>query len=176
MTAPLPRPIGANRLALHRLALRPIGGLVSALALCLLMLAADLNAGSAIITDKHVRDRLTLMQGQKAALTTLGDMIAGRRTFSPAQARAARRSLISSTRKITKRFKKQRMEPNSHARPEIWSRWQDFTQRAETAQIAAKQLNVGSLNGLRRSIPAMMQACHSCHQSYRRTPNQAVTH
>lgn len=144
--------------------------------LCLGMLSADLNAGSAIITDKDIRARLALMREQKAALLTLSDMMAGRRTFYPKTAKAARRVLIENTRKIPRHFAKQRIEPNSHAQPEIWTRWQDFETRAQAARQAAKQINVGSVNGLRRSLPAMVQACHSCHQTYRATPNRAITH
>ncbi|MEP2718795.1 cytochrome c [Pseudophaeobacter sp.] len=156
--------------------IRQLAASASSLCLCLILLSAELSAGSAVFTDKHVQERVTLMQGQKAALTILGEMVAGRRNYDLAAAKAARRSLMASTRKIPKRFSKHRMEPNSHARPEIWTRWQDFTQRAETARLAAKQINAGSLTGLRRSVPAMVQACHSCHQSYRGTPNRAITH
>jgi len=151
-------------------------GALTALCLSLAMLSADLYAGSAVITDKHIRARLALMRGQKAALLTLSDMTTGRSTFTPQRARAARRVLIENTRKIPKRFAKQRLESNSHARPEIWARWQDFETRAEAARQAAKQINTNSISGLRRSLPTMMQACHSCHQTYRTMPNRAITH
>lgn len=147
-----------------------------ALLLALSLLGTQLDAGSAVITDRYVKDRRALMQGQKAALTTLSDMVAGRTLFDARLAKAARRDLISSTGRIAKRFRKHRMEPNSHARPEIWTQWQDFGQRADTARLTAKQINSRSLAGLRRSLPAMMQACQSCHQSYRRYPNRAITH
>ncbi|MEP4035331.1 cytochrome c [Pseudophaeobacter sp.] len=151
-------------------------GALTALCLGLMMLSADLYAGSAVITDKHIRARLALMRDQKAALLTLSDMSAGRRTFTPQRARAARRVLIENTRKIPKHFAKQRLESNSHARPEIWAHWQDFETRAEAARQAAKQINASSISGLRRSLPAVMQACHSCHQIYRKVPNRAITH
>lgn len=138
--------------------------------------ATALDAGSAVIEDRHVKERRSLMQGQKAALNTLSDMIAGRILFDASLAREARRNLIAATGKIPRRFRKHRMAPNSHARPEIWTRWQDFEQRADTAQLAARQISSRSLASLRRSLPAMMQACQSCHQSYRRTPNRAITH
>ncbi|OIQ36536.1 MAG: hypothetical protein BM558_13800 [Roseobacter sp. MedPE-SW] len=149
---------------------------LSVLGLCLGLLSADLNAGSAVITDKDIRARLALMREQKAALLTLSDMMAGRRIFHPKPAKAARRVLIENTRKIPRYFAKQQMEANSHAEPEIWTRWQDFETRAQAARQAAKQINAGSVNGLRRSLPAMVQACHNCHQTYRTTPNRAITH
>ncbi|WP_122072150.1 cytochrome c [Pseudophaeobacter sp. EL27] len=151
-------------------------GALTALCLSLVMLSADLYAGSAVITDKHIRARLALMRDQKAALLTLSDMSAGRRTFTPQRARAARRVLIENTRKIPRHFAKERLENNSHARPEIWAHWQDFETRAEAARQAAKQINASSISGLRRSLPTMMQACQSCHQIYRTVPNRAITH
>lgn len=149
---------------------------LSALFLCLVMLAADLNADSAVISDSHIRARLELMRAQKDALLSLSDMMAGRRVFTAKSAKAARRVLMANTRAIPKHFAKHRMETNSHARPEIWSQWQDFENRARAARRAAKQISAGSVAGLRRSLPTMVQACHSCHQSYRTTPNPAITH
>lgn len=155
---------------------RQLIGAFSALCLCLGLLSADLYAGSAVIADKHIRARLTLMRQQKEALLSLSDMMAGRRVFTAQTAKAARRVLIENTRKIPKHFAKQRMDPNSHARPEIWARWANFETRAEAARQAAKQINASSVNGLRRSLPTMIQACHSCHETYRTTPNRAITH
>jgi cytochrome c556 len=155
---------------------RRLTGAFCALCLGLLVLTSQLDAGSAIITDRHVQGRITLMTGQKAALITLSDMVAGRTPYNAASARAARRALISATGSIPKRFRKQRMEPNSHARPEIWLQWTDFKQRAETARLMAKEINSRSVTGLRRTIPPMIEACHSCHQTYRGTPNRAITH
>lgn len=140
------------------------------------VLGAELTAGSAVITDKHIQARLTLMRAQKDALLTLSDMVAGRRVFEPKTARAARRVLMENARRIPKVFARQRMEVNSHARPEIWTRWQDFEARASKARQAAKQISAGSMKGLRRSLPPLVEACHSCHQSYRTTPNRAITH
>lgn len=148
---------------------------LAGLVLILGVVGADLQA-SGEINDKHVKQRVTLMTLQKASLTVLSDMVAGRMVFDASQAKAARRALINSTGNIVKRFKKPRMDPNSHARPEVWMHWDDFEQRAQFARQSAKQLNSKSLAGLRRTMPAMMQACFSCHQSYRRAPNVFVTH
>lgn len=150
--------------------------LISALCLGLAAHSTDLKAGNAVISDTHVHARMILMRAQKDALLTLSDMMAGRRVFVPKTARAARRVLMENTRRIPKSFAKQRMETNSHARPEIWTHWQDFEARASAARQAARQISASSLQGLRRSLPTMVEACHSCHQSYRRVPNRAITH
>ncbi len=155
-----------------------VQGLRSLPALLILIFAligAQLDA-AAPIGDKHVKRRVELMATQKAALTTLVDMMAGRTVFNAAKARTARRTLVKSTGTIRKRFKKPRMDPNSHARPLIWQQWDDFENRAEDARDAAKQLSTHTLNGLLRTVPNMVQACLSCHETYRITPNDFITH
>lgn len=151
-------------------------GAPAVLCLSLGLSGAGLQAGSATISDEHIRMRLALMRAQKEALQVLSDMMAGRRVYVAKTARAARRELVASSSRISRAFALQRMEVNSHARTEIWTRWQDFEARAAAARQAAKQISPGSLQGLRRSLPAMVEACHSCHKSYRTRPNRAITH
>jgi cytochrome c556 len=145
------------------------------LVLGLALAGAQLDA-AAPIADKHVKRRVELMATQKAAITTLADMMAGRTSFNASKAKAARRTLVKTTGDIRKRFKKPRMDPNSHANPLIWQQWDDFETRAETAKDAAKQLNAYTLNGLLRTVPSMVQACLSCHETYRNAPNDFITH
>ncbi|WP_411351645.1 c-type cytochrome [Leisingera aquaemixtae] len=127
-------------------------------------------------TSKHVAKRIALMTSQKAAMDMLTGMAAGRSTFDRSQARAARKQLIRSTGSIRKHFRKPHLDPRSNARPLIWHAWKDFKARADTAEAAAKDLNTGSLSGLRRTLPGLMQSCLSCHETYRSTPNSFTTH
>ncbi|MDE4133457.1 cytochrome c [Phaeobacter sp. QD34_3] len=157
------------------ISLRHLRLLPALLVLILALVGAQLDA-AAPIADKHVKRRVELMATQKAALTTLADMMAGRIVFDASKAKAARRTLIKSTGDIRKRFKKPRMDPNSHARPLIWQQWRDFETRAARAKDAAKGLSAHTMNGLLRTVPNMMQACLSCHETYRDTPNDFITH
>ncbi|WP_241482667.1 c-type cytochrome [Leisingera sp. ANG-M7] len=148
---------------------------------CLALLAAIAAAPSAPVTardgaSKHVTRRITLMATQKAAMDVLTAMMAGRAVFDQGKARAARRQLIKSTSSIRKQFRKHRMDPRSHARPQIWTSWDDFEARAKSAEIAARALSARSLPALRRTLPGLMQGCLSCHETYRRTPNSFTTH
>lgn len=138
-------------------------------------------AGSALTAterrmDKHVRARIELMTMQKAAMITLGDMAAGRTAFDAGTARSARRTLIKTTGAIRKAFRKERMDPESNALPALWRYWDDFEQRAGTAGNAARDLNAASLAGLRRTLPGLLHACLSCHETYRATPKEFTTH
>ncbi|PCJ06457.1 MAG: cytochrome C [Rhodobacteraceae bacterium] len=128
------------------------------------------------ITNKDVKKRVALMLTAQAAMETLTDMMAGQVMFQANQARSARRTLIQTSDDIAKRFKTPHFDPLSNARPEIWTYWADFKARAASSEAAARQLNVYSLNGLRRSLPSVLQSCLSCHDSYRAEPNEFITH
>ncbi len=128
------------------------------------------------ITNKGVKKRVALMFTAQGAMATLTDMMAGRVAFQADKARAARRTLIRTNGNIVRRFRKPHADPLSNARPEVWTYWTDFKAQADASQEAARQLNVYSLNGLRRTLPNMLQTCLSCHDRYRAKPNEFITH
>ena len=145
------------------------------LALTLALTAPDLTAQEQI-TNKGVKKRVALMLSAQDAVTTLIDMMAGRMAFNANNARAARRILTQTSSRISRRFKKPHQDPLSNARLEIWTYWDDFNTRANTAEQAARQLNVYSLNGLRRTLPNVLHSCISCHERFRVKPNEFITH
>jgi len=128
------------------------------------------------ITNKGVKKRVALMFTAQGAVATLTDMMAGRVTFQADKARAARRALIQTSSKTVRRFKKPHFDPLSNARPEVWTHWNDFKAQADASEEAARDLSVYSLNGLRRTLPNMLQTCLSCHDRYRAEPNEFITH
>ncbi len=157
--------------------IRPTPALALILGLVLtLMISAPATTGTPHIADKHIQKRIALMNSQKNALTALTDMSAGRIPLDRQNARKTRRFLIATTASIPKRFRKRRFDPNAHARPEIWTNWKDFELRAKRAEAAAKGLKTRSLDGLRRTLPDLIQACHSCHETYRAHVNEFITH
>ncbi len=120
--------------------------------------------------------RVQLMQSNKDALGQLTAMMGGQVHFNRSQARAARRSLIRNTRKVEKAFRKQKLEPLSHARPAIWADWSGFTEMADAAAGAAAGLRSNTLPGLRETLPDLIRTCHACHERFRQTPREFTTH
>lgn len=120
------------------------------------------------VANRGVQKRMATMNGANAALTTLSDMMGGRAIFDKTHAKAARRTLISATGRIPSVFRRQHTDALSHARPEIWTQWRDFKDRARSAQRAARGLDAASLARLRQTLPRLVSACLSCHQTYRR--------
>lgn len=135
--------------------------------LVLLVLALPGPARELRVEDAGVSKRMALMNTAKFSLGALADMMAGRVMFDAGQATTARRVLVRATRAIPARFRRPHSDPLSHARPEIWAHWDDFKTRARAANRAARGLNTRSLNGLRKTLPDLMQRCLACHEVYR---------
>ncbi|KUP93008.1 c-type cytochrome [Tritonibacter horizontis] len=148
----------------------PIGLVVA------MLVGAQATSGAAPIEDKHVRARIALMNSQKYALEGLIALSSGRVPYDSRAARNLRKQLLATTKDIDRRFRKQRDDPNSHAKPEVWIYWDDFKARAKRAEAATKAVKTWSLEDLRGSLPNLIRACHSCHQSFREHVNEFTTH
>ncbi len=122
------------------------------------------------VENPGVQRRMDTMNAAKAALVPLAQMMAGRIRFDRNIAAGARKRLISATRSIPGRFHRPHRDPQSRASPRIWTEWDSFKARASTARRAAQGLNAHTLNGLRRTLPQLMQSCLGCHQGYRLPP------
>lgn len=149
--------------------------LFAAVSVLLMAMAGGLSANHGISNPK-VQARLDLMITQKAALALLTDMASNRRPFDKAEARAARKTLTQTTGAIPKRFKRAHRDPHSLAKQAIWLNWDDFKNHAERANTAVDNLNTRSLDGLRRGLPAVIQACHTCHKLYKEPAHEFTTH
>ena len=121
------------------------------------------------VTNRGVLKRMITMGIAKTAVGTLAKMMAGRIRFDRKVARAARKELINATQLIPKLFRKPHGDPLSRASLKIWVSWDDFVIRAETAERAARRLRIERLEVLRKTLPDMLNACLSCHQTYRIT-------
>lgn len=149
--------------------------LFAATAVLIMALSGSLSANHGV-TNPKVQARVDLMTTQKAALTLLSEMASTRRPFDRSQARAARKSLEKTTSQIPKRFRRPHRDPHSLAKAALWHNWDDFKARAKRANTAVKELNTRSLTGLRRSLPAVIQSCHACHDTYKNPGHEFTTH
>lgn len=136
-------------------------------ALCILLLASATLAQNGV-TNRGVYERMTNMAQAQTGIETLTNMMAGRIRFDRVLARDARRNLIKATRDIPSVFKKPHSDRLSRARPDIWIRWDDFKIRADSAKRTARRLNIARLETLRSTLPDMINACLSCHETYRK--------
>ena len=140
----------------------------TALTLGLMLLLAAPAMPQTAQRDDHVLRRMDAMRTAGAAMDRLGAMASGRALWSPAQAKADRRTLVAVMDGTPRLFRRYRMDVMTHAAVEIWTRWPVFKDRARTAETAARRLNVRSLARLRQGVPPLLDACLACHLEFRR--------
>lgn len=145
----------------------PLPRRLVAFALLTVLLLTTMAPAHQGVPGAGVQRRMNTMIEAQRALATLGKMANGRATFDTGRARTARRDLVTSFRTLPRRFRKNHDDPASHARPEIWVHWDDFTTRAGVAKRAARSIRVNSLSGLKATLPRMLAACLDCHKAYR---------
>lgn len=111
--------------------------------------------------------RMHAMKTIGASSRVLRQMASGRAAFDAAQAEAAKTALIRYFEQTPELFKEQHTDPKSEALPIIWQQFEDFEAIAQNAVDTANALDVGSLTGIRSTLPAVGQTCSSCHKVYR---------
>jgi cytochrome c556 len=122
------------------------------------------------VINRGVQNRMAAMNSAKSAVEILSNMMAGRIRFDRKAARAARKTLIKTTKTIPSAFEKPHTDPLSQAKPEIWIRWNDFKARSLMAKQAARALNPSRLETLRSTLPRLIRTCLNCHQTFRSSP------
>jgi len=118
-------------------------------------------------SDPTVKARQELMDANGGAMKVLGGMAKGEVAFDAAAAEAAKATLIAAAADTAATFKDQATDPASHAKPEIWTTWDDFTAKADALGTAAAALDTTSLDGVKAGLGAVGGACGACHQAYK---------
>lgn len=118
-------------------------------------------------TDPDVHARQTLMDSNGAQAGILGGMAGGKTAFDAAAAEAAKAQLIANASDIPVKFTNNASDPESHASPDIWTNWEDFTAKAAALGAAATALDVSSLETLQAGMAGVGGACKACHTAYR---------
>tara|TARA_Y100000385_G_C12919751_1_gene562015 strand:- start:84 stop:470 length:387 start_codon:yes stop_codon:yes gene_type:complete len=99
----------------------------------------------------------------------LGFMMKGKTDFDLDSAKSAIENIVNLAAKAPALFEIETADPHAEAKPEIWSNFEDFVEKAITLQnvaIAASNSLV-SEEDLKDVIIAMGKTCKSCHSLYR---------
>ncbi len=117
-----------------------------------------------------VKERMDLMDSQKDAMKILGLMAKGKTPFDVAKAAAAAKDIETTAAKIPELFPKGSSGGHSEAKPEVWTKWDEFTGDAEALQAAAKTLatvlDAGSPDW-KADFQKVTDACKTCHKTFR---------
>lgn len=132
-----------------------------------LIMAGGIAFAQSKATDPDVKARQTLMDGNGGAIKVLVGMAKGEVAFDAAAAAAAKATLIANAADIPVKFKPNSADPESHAKPEIWTSWDDFTAKAKGLGDAAAALDTTSLDGVKAGLNGVGGACGACHKANR---------
>jgi cytochrome c556 len=117
-----------------------------------------------------VKERMDLMDTQKEAMKILGSMAKGKIPFDAAKAALAARDIETTSAKIPELFPEGSSGGHSEAKPEVWTKWDEFTGDAEALAAAAKDLVMVLENGAQdwtAKFQGVTDACKTCHKTFR---------
>lgn len=132
-----------------------------------LVLVGGLALAQAKATDPIVHARQTLMDGNGAAMGVLGAMAKGEREFDAAAAEVAKQGVIAHAGEIPAKFTENASDPESKAKAEIWTNWDEFVKYAAALGTVAAALDATSLDGVKAGLGPIGGACKDCHTEFR---------
>lgn len=136
----------------------------------ILVAGAFLFAGAAMATeatDPDVIARQALMKTVGMNTKILGDMAGGKADFDATKAAEAKAALAAAAGEIEAKFTPQATDPDSEAKPEIWTSWDDFVKKGEALTVAAMAVDVTSKETIGAGMAGIGGACKDCHTTFR---------
>jgi len=129
-----------------------------------------------------VKERMDLMETQKEAMKTIGDMARGKAAFDAAKAADAARDIADTAKKIPDLFPEgSGGEKNkSDALPAVWENWDRFTANADDLGSAAEALVAtfgdSASQEWKPAFQKVGDACKSCHEDFRAEKKEGHKH
>jgi cytochrome c556 len=115
-----------------------------------------------------VKERMDLMKSQKEAMKVLGAMAKGQVPFDAPKATDAANEIEKTSKQIPELFPEGTGGHPSEAKPEVWTKWDEFTKDAEGLQTAAKDLVMAlGAPDWQAKFKGVIDACKTCHKTFR---------
>ena len=118
-------------------------------------------------TDPQVKARQEVMETLGKNMKILGDMAGAKTAYDAAAAEAAKAAIVAAASEAAAKFEPQATDPESEAKAEIWTNWEDFVAKANGLNTAATALDASTLEGVQAGMGAIGGACKACHTAYR---------
>jgi len=153
-----------NPEGLSEMALKPLKLALVFLAAFVTMAAAHEDATGV------VKERMDLMEEQKAAMKVIGDMAKGKVPLDTKEAAEAALIIEVTAKKIPELFPEGTVGYPSEAKPEIWTQWHKFEGDADALAVAAKNLAavLEANDGVwKAKFKDVIDACKACHKTFR---------
>ncbi|MBU2937269.1 MULTISPECIES: c-type cytochrome [Pacificibacter] len=119
------------------------------------------------VENQAVADRMAAMKAIGGSMKTLGDMAKGATEFDAAAAQAAVDTLEAQSGALPALFEAQETDPESEAKPEIWTNWDDFVSKANSLNAAAAAITITDASSVGPALGAVGGSCKDCHSEYR---------
>ena len=123
----------------------------------------------ASVDSEAVKARTKAMSEISDNMRVLGLMLKGQSDFDLVIAKSAIQNIEKLAARTPALFKVEAVDPHAEAKPEIWSNYEDFVNKALHLKTAAIDAG-GSLvdeDGLRDVVLSLGKTCKSCHSVYR---------
>tara|TARA_Y100001936_G_C15826754_1_gene534637 strand:- start:312 stop:749 length:438 start_codon:yes stop_codon:yes gene_type:complete len=123
----------------------------------------------ASIESEAVTARTKAMSDISDNMRVLGRMLKGQVDFNLVSAQSAIQNIEDLAAKTPALFEVEAVDPHAEAKPEIWSNYEDFVDKAMTLQTAAMDAgdSLVDKNSLKSVIISLGKTCKSCHSLYR---------
>lgn len=123
----------------------------------------------ASVESEAVKARTKAMSQISDNMRVLGLMLKGQVDFDLVSAKSAIQNIEKLAAKTPTLFEIEAVDPHAEAKPEIWSNYEDFVEKALTLQTiaTAASRSLVSEEGLKDVIMSMGKTCKSCHSLYR---------
>ena len=123
----------------------------------------------ASVESEAVKARTKAMSEISDNMRNLGLMLKGQVDFDLVSAKSAIQNIEKLAAKTPTLFEIEAVDPHAEAKPEIWSNYEDFVEKALTLQTiaTAASRSLVSEEGLKDVIISMGKTCKSCHNLYR---------
>lgn len=121
------------------------------------------------VQNPAVMARMQAMSVIAENMKTLGTMARGATAFDAEAARAAAAAIADQAAAIPGLFEANESDPESEARPEIWTSFEDFRARASELENIAAGLSgsIAAPEDLGPAVGSLGASCRSCHSTYR---------
>lgn len=133
--------------------------------------ASAVQAKSNLSPAEEVKAREKIFKAFKQDMGTMGKMIKGDAAFDAAQFQAAAASLDDNAGKPWVHFTADSAHEKSEAKPEIWSKADEFKKQIDKFTAATAALKTaaasGKLDDVKKPFGEVGQSCKSCHEAFR---------
>ncbi|WP_416191788.1 c-type cytochrome [Neisseria sp. CCUG12390] len=133
--------------------------------------SAATSAAPAGSANASVAERERLMDIFKDASGTMGKMIKGETPFDAAAFQAAADTMAENADKPWQHYTEESAKESPDAKPEVWSKHEEFKQAAEKFVAATAALKTaaaeGNLDAVKKPFGEVGQSCKACHDSFR---------